>query len=169
MDSNNSKKISVLNFVMTLLIVVYHNNWLTQRSDLATDDYLANFINIFARIALTFFFALSGFLLYFGMDRKEVLKRKIKTRLFSLGIPFLIWNVVVFAFNCLQARQLLISSVPELLLGFTFDPFCGQLWYVFALLILLPFAYILEKPSKIARDSHGRLSTFVVCCGSTHD
>lgn len=42
----------------------------------------------------SFFFFLSGYLLFKGLEKKGVYKRKIFSRIKSLGIPYVVWNVL---------------------------------------------------------------------------
>ena len=150
-DSNNSKKLSVMNFAMTIAIVVFHwKNFymlnLTAPVNQTIGVTAYGILNVLSPVSLRFFFFISAFLLYFGISDTEDVKRKLKKRLYSLGIPFLVWNVLIlvwnFAYTFLTRRALPNYRPLDYLLGFSFEPFCGPFWYILALLMLLPLTLL---------------------------
>lgn len=154
MSKSLSRKLTIYYFVMSILIVMYHisiyNNANINFSSLLDKYffvYLWRFFDIFAVIALGFFFSTSAFLLYLDADTSNV-NHKIVKRLKSLGIPFLIWNFIEFLFLLFQ-NGFNVKWVGNLLLRMSFDPFDGPLWYVFALLILTFLAPIIIKIRKL--------------------
>lgn len=153
-DTNNSKKLTVFNLIMTFSIVIYHWKNFYELNCLKTVsptvmDSIFYLLNTLGCMALNYFFFISGFLLYFGMKDKAACLRKLKSRLYSLGVPFLVWNALVLIWKIVYSlatdRRLLHFTFPELLLGFSFDAFCGQLWYLLALIFMLPLAYFICK------------------------
>lgn len=153
-DSNNSKKLSVMNFAMTFAIVVFHwKNFymlnLTAPANETVGVTAYDILFVLSPVALRFFFFISAFLLYFGISDQADAKKKFKKRLYSLGIPFLVWNVLILAWNfvytLLTTRALPNYGPLDYLLGFSIEPFCGPFWYIFALLILLPLVFVLAR------------------------
>ena len=94
MDSRISKRISLLSFVMTLAIVVFHCQCQGDPTNFGKADAflfhtLSNNINTFGMVAMSYFFAITGFLLFYNLDF-QTYQAKIKKRLYSLLVPFLI-------------------------------------------------------------------------------
>lgn len=150
-DSNNSKKLSVMNFAMTIAIVVFHwKNFymlnLTAPANETVGVTAYDILFVLSPVALRFFFFISAFLLYFGISDKADVRKKLKKRLYSLGIPFLVWNVLIlgwkFAHALLTSHALPSYGPLDYIMGFSFEPFCGPFWYILALLMLLPLAML---------------------------
>ncbi len=149
---------------MTFAITIYHwksfysLNFPTDTSPKIT-QFFFNTADVMGFVALNYFFFISGFLLYLGMKDRATCLRKIKSRIYSLGVPFLVWNTLVLIWNavyCLIINGTFLSITwTDLLLGFSFDAFCGQFWYILALLILLPTALL------ISRIQENRVATMI--------
>lgn len=156
-DSNNSKKLTLVNLLMTFAIVIYHwkNFYMLNVVSPANETVgriTFDIFDVFGAVALRFFFFVSGFLLYLGLSDGASLKKKLKKRLYSLVIPFLVWNFLVlvwnFAYTLLTTRGFPDYRPVDYLLGFTLDCFCGPLWYILALIILLPLSVLLFKTKE---------------------
>ena len=140
MDQKISKRISLLSFIMTLMIVVFHCQ--TQgdpanfgKADAFLVNALAMNINTFGMVAMAYFFAITGFLLFYKLNF-ETYKTKIKRRLFSLLIPFLIWQVIFICYqSCLGAKYDIADTLSSIFL-MSAKPPNGVLWYVYAVFIL---------------------------------
>ncbi|MGN0571146.1 MAG: acyltransferase [Candidatus Fimenecus sp.] len=158
MKKEMRNKITVSNFIMTLAIVIYHYR---SFSNLPCGEgfggKLLAFFNTFCEslgsAALGFFFMMSGFLLYLGATDCHAILKKIKKRLYSLGIPYLLWNCIVMLYLYLKNRAVPFASAADLLKKFTVRPFDGPLWYIAALLLLLipaPLVIQLKKHPKVS-------------------
>ncbi len=142
---------------MTLFMVLYHwKNFHVFNMTIPVNTTLGNtlfdIMDVFGSVVLSYFFFVSGFLLYQGLHDGNILRRKIKTRLYSLGLPFLVWNALVllwnFAYTLLTTRSIPDYAPLDYLWGFTFKAFCGPLWYLLALILLLPLAALIIKIKK---------------------
>ena len=94
-----SKKITFLNVLLTFFIVVLHAKT-PERWGLTLDmNYpFIYWTNIFTQIGVPTFFFISG-LLFYRSCSFQVLERKLKSRVHSLLIPYLVWNALfVFLF-----------------------------------------------------------------------
>lgn len=97
-----SKKITFLNVFLTFTIVVLHAKT-PERWGLPLD---MNFpfiymMNIFTQIGVPMFFFISGLLFYRNCNFKD-LERKLYSRIHSLFVPYILWNVFfVGIFWCL--------------------------------------------------------------------
>lgn len=166
-----SKKISIMNFIMTIFIVLCHWTYFYEYySTVNTSSYLYkllyNFMDIFGYIALSYFFLMTGFLLFLGINSVGTLNTKVKGRLRSLLVPFIVWNVLLLiyevAFSLLKRKSLPNLSFLDIVLGFSFKPFAGPLWYVFAILLFLPLAYLINL---IRNKKTTTLIVFILLCG----
>lgn len=156
MNENLSKKISIYNFVFTMCIVIYHwKNFhiLFSEKQLYLFDKLYTFYDNLGYISLGIFFMISGYLFYLGIDNRETLVKKIKRRLFSLGVPFIVWNTLMLAYYILHGfySRTFSFSVKDIILGFSFFPFNGPFWYIFALLLLMGVSPLVLKTQKYKR------------------
>ncbi|MDO4154077.1 MAG: acyltransferase [Clostridia bacterium] len=156
---------------MTLAIVTYHYRSFSNLP--CGDGFGSNFLafyNIFCEslgaLALGFFFMISGFLLYHGAADCRAILKKIKKRLYSLGVPYLLWNCIVMCYVYLKDRTIPFSSVTDLLKRFTVLPFDGPLWYITVLLLLLipaPLVIQLKKHPKVSVVLLVGLFAFAFC------
>lgn len=141
-----SNKISYLSFGMAMLIVFYH--WIDGNSNKLI---FREFHNMTATLPLGYYFMISGYLLFYRMNSLEDLKQKIKRRVHSLLIPFLLWNLIIMILLTINNGKVPFSSMKELGIRLSVQPFDGPLWYIFALIIYLPLSYfiIVLKGKKI--------------------
>lgn len=157
MSDNLSKKLTVYNFIFTICIVIYHwknFNVIFSAQQTIVTDTLYLFYDTLGTIALGIFFMISGYLFYLGIDDKIKLFNKIKRRVSSLVVPFIVWNALMLVYKILYGiySHDLNISVKDILLGFSFVPFDGPLWYMFALILLIglsPFVLKLKDSQKI--------------------
>ncbi len=168
MDGKISKRISLLSFVMTLVIVVFHcqcqgdpTNFST--ADVFLVDALSDNINTFGMVAMSYFFAITGFLLFNNLNF-ETYPKKLKKRLFSLLLPFLIWQIIFIGYKlCLGAKYSIGDLLSSIFL-MSAKPPNGVLWYVYAvfvLAVLSPIQLFIFK-SKIA----GKVSIIIISIAS---
>ena len=164
MDCKISKRISLLSFLMTLMIVVFHCQCQGDPTGFGTADVflftaLSENIDTFGMVAMSYFFAITGFLLFYKLDFSTY-PAKIKKRVFSLLIPFLIWQVIFICYQlCLGAKYNIADTLSSIFF-MSAKPPNGVLWYVYAvfLLAVLSPLWLFVFKSKIA----GLLTTAIV-------
>lgn len=174
---NISNKITYLNWLMAVLMVLYHLNPYSRfnfQRDLPYDLF-CKLVDILGGLSLGYFFMMSGFLLYYKSTESKAVTRKLKGRVTSLLLPFLTWNVIGLFFRIVMDQKCPFTNVDELIRGFSFFPFDGPLWYMFCLILIIPLFPI------IARIHHKILHMLVLialtvlsiyCCaemGKQHD
>lgn len=154
-DIQLSKKISVLSGFWMIAIVCFHSSHGVRAvwySELMSDCRLAG---------VGFFFAVSGFFLmrkdaWGGEGRKAVWREAVRTRIRSLGVPYLLWNMAGWALNRHFDEDIfhafgLVGVAPSA---------NGPLWYVKFL-----FLFVLVSPLvAVVIEKCGRW-TFVLCSG----
>lgn len=93
-ENNIRKKIVILNFILSIIILIYHSNCVRAMSYEHKDFfyYLSNLITDFGFCAVPTFFALSAFLFYRKFSLSQYTS-KLKRRFKSLCIPYLLWNL----------------------------------------------------------------------------
>lgn len=144
MTIGSSKKITLLSFVFTIIIVCYHSN--INIYEFFRTEWIGTIVFGFwefaANVAMSFFFMLTGFLLYNGAELTNI-KDKLKRRMQNIIIPFLVWNTLYYIVSILQHG--FRDGICTVLYRFSFDPYDGPLWYLFAITLLSLFAPIVLK------------------------
>ena len=129
--NDNRDKMILFSFFMTLLIVIYH--LAPHLINLMPNDenylYLNNFFDTFGSIALNYFFAASAYKFYISL---KPIKMKLKKRIITLIIPYIVWNTIYIFIYIMQHNDINLKSI---FLGYTLTPFDGPLWYIFLLYI----------------------------------
>lgn len=101
-----SRKVSIVSFISAIFVMYIHAKNLVfyNFGDISgTPLYYLNqiFSEILGRIAVPFFFIMSGYWMFrfdIRQNAKSVMTRKLKKKLYTLVIPYLIWNTLGFIF-----------------------------------------------------------------------
>lgn len=94
-----SKKIKVLGFLMTCFMVFYHcgkfdDSLAINSVDLFFNAILNRLFSGMGTVVMAWFFTISGFLLLKDLSYQNYLY-KIKRRVFSLLIPYIVWQIII--------------------------------------------------------------------------
>lgn len=168
MDTNRSTNISAFlsnkithsSVVFTLMVVFIHYSAscnLFENSNIwdRIIDYLGQGIT---RNAVPCFFLISGMLLFWKVDRESnsCLIKGAQKRIFSLGVPYLIWNLIATIFYFVLDK---ITKTGDFKFSFIFLLDCifnqkynGPLWYVQYLLVFSvcsPLLYYIIRRKNI--------------------
>ena len=103
-------------------------------------------------IAVPTFMLISGYLLFRGGTMSiDVYKEKLKSRFYTLLIPYIIWNILflLYIFACYWAFPSLMSSMGDYVENFTFTsllnvfflPVLAPMWFIRDLIFLNLLAY----------------------------
>lgn len=167
-DGKMRKRIILLNLIMACIIAVYHfgNAELAPLSaaDQRASELVSDGIEMLAGIAMSWFFMITGFLLFRGFTPEQYLP-KLKRRFFTVFIAYLCWQL---AFGCkgLISGELGLKRFIQTTFLLKVDPPDGPLWYmcaIFYLAILSPLFYPLVKNKKI-----GIITILLVLAGSRY-
>ncbi|MDP4143734.1 MAG: acyltransferase [Bacillota bacterium] len=182
MDKYLSKKIKIISFFSIIMVVLIHSynmkddflNADTKISDpFSITCFIEHFLsNGFTRVAVPFFFAISGYLFFvnFNPTIKGFLT-KFKKRVNTLFIPHILWSSVIMLFF------LVLQSIRPLYLDFTggavssysfgkviytlvYNPISYQLWFTRDLIIyviLTPIIYL-----AVSRLSYFAVAPFFI-------
>lgn len=98
MNDLQRNKITYLSFALALLIIVRHSIGIETYSSMPVWlYYVEKCLSHFTDLAVPTFFAVSGFLFYYNFTF-EGLTKKWKSRLRTVVLPFIIWNLIGFLF-----------------------------------------------------------------------
>lgn len=157
MNEYLSKKIKVLSFVAIIMIVFLHTNLFV-----VTDGIMASFSGFMTsqitRVAVPLFFAISGYLFFRNCQSFNMffLKTKVKKRVKSLMIPYLVWSSLGFLIVCFLQLVMPGSfssygslsgySLRQLAVALFWSPVgTYQLWFIrdlFICFLLSPLLYV---------------------------
>lgn len=165
-DSNLSLKLSGINVLLTLLIV-----WLHVSPYYDVPKALSNI----AVIAVPCFFALSSFWYFLSFDFEDPwnsYKTKFYSRIKSLLIPFLIFNLLGLLFNLFAYKVHPVGEHPLSNISSISDAFYfvyesksnGPLWYLRSLFMFIIFAPLLGFIIKATKWSLLLLGPLYIVC-----
>lgn|SRR5574344_1133102 len=93
MEKYSSDKLTVLSFSLCLMIIVLHSNPINSLGLNLNDYTLVYWINGVCQMAVPMFFYISAYL-FFRTFCKEKIVVKYKSRIKTLVIPYLLWNLI---------------------------------------------------------------------------
>ena len=156
------KKKEFISFLLSILVFFIHSNF---APEIAGDSMISMvnhrvsyfFANSITRFAVPMFFMLSGISFFKGYDNKKY-AGKIRSRVFTLVIPYLIWNTVWMLWEIFTSHSFLArfseNNVPypltltSLLKGIFFYSCNIPFWFVFDLIVFslaAPLVFLLIK------------------------
>ena len=153
------KKKEVVSFVLSILVFWIHISAFSPY--LAGDDAVAVFngkLSFFfkesvTRFAVPMYFILSGMVFFRDYSNKKYLS-KIRSRFFTLVIPYLIWNTLCMLFDIvcsytfissfLSGRELFELSAANVLNGILLHGSNIPFWYILYLIVLVLLSPLLD-------------------------
>lgn len=150
-----------IRFPLALLVVYLHiaPNILLDKD--AQNEYqvyywIYNCICTFANLAVPCFFVISGYLMSFNMQTFSLnnYKTKLYRRIFTLVIPYIIWNILCVGYLYLTKQIYAIPSLQEIFI----KPVNFPLWFLRNLIVLNLFFPIFWWLSRYLRYSF-----FIIC------
>lgn len=109
------------------------------------------FSQVLGRLSVPLFFLISGYLFFYNVEQfdKQIYYNKLKKRMRSLLIPYLIWNIIYLLFGIIRSSvsvsDLNIGTFIEYLWG-NFDsdcldafPIAYPFWYIRDLMVVVLF------------------------------
>ena len=154
-------KVLILNIALTFVIVMLHSKPLNRIGINNEGDYaLIHAVVVFAQIGVPMFFFISAMLFYKSLSSMSKIKDKLMTRIRSLVIPYILWNIILVAIYCTMTHISFIASmmnmppVPSDIAGIMLSIINSKytvLWFVKDLIVfclISPVFYVMLK-SKI--------------------
>jgi surface polysaccharide O-acyltransferase-like enzyme len=175
LDEQSSRRLTILRFPLIVCVVFIHayaSNVVTAEGAVGVThpSYVADFLRNFvsqgvARVAVPLFFLISAYLFFFGIEwSKHSYLLKLTSRVRTLLIPFIFWNVVTLMAIALAqhipATKVFFSGGNPLIatygffefidaiFGITRSPIAYQFWFIrdlILLVLLTPAIYLLIK------------------------
>lgn len=172
------KRITLLKFILSVLVVCIHARNISEYAVLGETTLgkgIAFFENIFSAnigaFAVPGFFLISGFLLYRNWEGNCL--KKLKSRFFSICIPYFVWNVLYFLFFFVVSKLPYIGEAintkPEpITLSYILEviflhKMASHMWYMENLIIYVAVAPILYYILKHKIVGIIFLITLLVC------
>ncbi len=175
LDRDSSERLNLIRFPMIIGVVFIHayesvTHFGGTETALDPTGFWANFIRDFisvdlAHIAVPLFFFMSGFLFFYQLEwSRATYFKKVKSRLRTLLIPFLFWNLLYFSLIAV-AQNLSITStyfaggIPhitesgvfvyfDLIIGINSHPIAFQFYFIRDLMILIALAPVFHLIHK---------------------
>ena len=150
------KKKTILSFIAVVFIVIIHNSATNQYA--LTPDFFTQTTNglhtffayIIGSVAVPFFFFVSG-IAFFRNYQQNLYFKKLQSRIKTILIPYLIWNIIGLLFaiiytytplsSYISGRELFDPSVKNIFEGIFLYKYNFQFWFLYDLII-----YILLTP-----------------------
>jgi len=113
-------------------------------------SFYSEFATHIGTVCMVFFFFMSAFWFYRGLDTKEELFKRWKKRIKTLLIPFILWSLIILFYSVTYNG--LVFKVEDVFFLFFETPIAGPLWYILGLLILQlfsPLVLYIKKHKKI--------------------
>lgn len=135
-------KIIVISFLMAVCIVYQHTKYHSVENETVND--LRNFAFFLWTTCVPIFFAISGYL-FFRNFQINMVGAKLRRRIKSLLIPYLIWNSLYVIFMLVLYKLRLMKDIPistdffGVLQGIL-NAECSPLWFVRYLMLFVCFA-----------------------------
>lgn len=166
------KKKTILSFIAVVFIVIIHNSATNQYA--LTPDFFTQTTNglhtffayIIGSVAVPFFFFVSG-IAFFRNYQQNLYFKKLQSRIKTILIPYLIWNIIGLLFaiiytytplsSYISGRELFDPSVKNIFEGIFLYKYNFQFWFLYDLII-----YILLTPVIYLCINH-KLIGIVTC------
>lgn len=134
---------------MTCFMVFYHIGKINEPVEMVgivdshINDLLNSLFTCAGMLVMSHFFAVTGFLLFNKLSYKNY-PEKIKRRLFTLLIPYIIWQIIIVIIDILQGQYTFdLTSFLKSVFLLVRWPINGAMWYVYAVFLLAILSPIL--------------------------
>lgn len=155
------KKKEFVSFVLSILIFFIHSNFASDIGDgslISVINYKVSFFfsSSITKFAVPLFFMLSGLTFFKGYESKKYLG-KIKSRFFTLVIPYLIWNTIWLLWEIFTSYSFMSKfsasepfplTLTNILKGIFFYGCNIPFWFIFDLIVfslLAPVVFLVIK------------------------
>ena len=143
---NKSKELSdiitFLRFPLIVGVVMVHTHLVADGSA-SWYDYFSHIIGKLSIIAPAVFFMMSSYLFFYKGISKPIYKEKLKRRVRSLLVPYLIWNLLylLFILAIQTFFQSLIGTGRKSVADYTFGEFLNSFWNFGGMYYGMPVLY----------------------------
>jgi len=117
-----SLKFSLFSLGFVFIVILFHSDF----------RYYYPFIEDLTAVSTSFFFCVSAFFFYNGLEKGNIAAR-LRKRMVTLLLPYLLWNLIYLLLHIKFATL----SAPYILRAFTVSPLCTPSWYLLTLFLFL--------------------------------
>ena len=157
MDKALKDRIPVLNFLFMVEVMLYHcespdNALAFNAADVWCNDLISYAVVMAGILCMSFFFLVTGFLLFYRLDFRN-LGAKLKKRVFTLLVPYVIWELLFSLKALFQGNGWTVSELFAQIFLLRIWPPLGAFWYlyaVFLLALLSPVLLLLFRNRKLS-------------------
>lgn len=155
-------KVLILNIALTFVIVMLHSKPLNRIGINNEGDYaLIHAVVVFAQVGVPMFFFISAMLFYKSISAMSKIKDKLRNRIRSLVIPYILWNIIFVGIYWAMTHISFIASmmnmppVPSDVAGILLSIINSKytvLWFVKDLIVfclMSPVFYVMLKSKVI--------------------
>lgn len=158
-ESYFRNKITLMNVILTMMIVILHANSPERFGEPLQDYYFIYMMSMLCRIATPLFFFISALLFYKNCSFGEI-ERKFNARIYSLLIPYILWNCFFVACYWILSHVPVISSrmnmgdvlnTPKDIILAVLNSYHTDMWFIKNLMcytLLAPVLLILFQKEK---------------------
>lgn len=153
-------RISLYSFILTAAVIWIHavepafdagSALMSDRSAFVTAELLLG--NVLGQLAVPGFFCMSGYLFFrsFGADKGKAdliaaFKHKLIKRIYSLLLPYLLWNLIYYIVYLAAGRaETGFSELFHAVLEYRYNPVFWYLHELILITIITPLIYVLLK------------------------
>jgi hypothetical protein len=157
-DKELREKIPVISFLMMMEVLLYHcespdNALAVSALDLQLNTAIDNFvIGVPSLLCMSWFFGLTGFLLFRNLSFQN-LGSKLKTRVQTLLVPYLLWQIIYIIKSILQGNSWTAADMFGQVFLLRIWPPLGAFWYVYTVFLFAvlfsPILLLLFQNKKI--------------------
>ena len=148
MSKQFSYKLVWLNVIASFIIVIGHCNTSFSAHLAWKGKEIADYLSFLGIPVMGYFFFVSAYLFFRNYELKDTL-RKWKSRLRTLIIPYILWNMIMIVSETL--RESFSFSGESVLYAFLLPPYGpidGPLWYIVKLFVFFLFAPLIYLVMK---------------------
>ena len=166
MTNCTSQKITLINFVMTILIVFLHGIFEPEQSTVCITKFY-RIMTAIGDMAVPTFLVISSFL-YFSKINVGNYFLQIRKRIFSLVVPYFIWSLLFYLFYLFLSKipfiatklnyNYVVFSLKEGIKAIVFSEYIPQFWYI----RILFFLNIVSIIYYIIMNKFGKFVSFVI-------
>lgn len=169
------KKKTIVSFILSIFVIIIHNPSFAYYAGGDGLSPVFQALNIFVHssfvaVAVPLFFIISGATFFRNYDNRDY-KRKLVSRLKTLGIPYLCWNFLnmlfdiatsyTFISNYFTGREKFIINVPNVLRALFLYECNGPFWFIFCLIVFVIFTPVIN--AVISNKIIGAVTLGVMC------
>ena len=170
-----SQKIKLLSLISIILVLYIHSGFHDYPNEIQGMPFnfkLQDFISgKIGRCAVPLFYAISGYLFFLNLNNKNILWAKIKKRIMTLVVPYIIaalffpcFYIIVSLipstarfFNSESISTIFNLPVWNIFQSIFYDPLAFHLWFLRDLIIIValsPFLYYIKNVAKKEKKSY---------------